>query len=320
VRLVWQIQMADHGRRAVDVLIQRTGMSRLMSKRIRIYGQLTCNGLPHKMIDPVYSGDLLVAVDLSGAGPGLDLRQVPDVQVCYQDIWLAVLGKPAGLVTHPSYLHEKIALTSLLSDQPLHPVSRLDRDTSGIVLIARNGHAHHVLTRHPMRKIYFAAVHGRLPAAAGLIQAPVRRSSGSIIRREIHPDGSPARTIWQELHYYKSSDVSLVRFELLTGRTHQIRLHSASAGCPLIGDSLYGKAFLPDEPDSLDALIGRQALHAASILFSHPVSGQPMRFTARLPDDFRQLLRELYRREDWLQVSMRAKESDCLIMRDCSKS
>jgi 23S rRNA pseudouridine1911/1915/1917 synthase len=299
VQLAFLVAKADHGRRAVDVLVSRTGMSRLMSKRIRLYGQLTCNGRPHRMIDPVYEGDALVANDSPDCGPDGGLRPVPGIQVCFQDAWLAVLGKPAGLVTHPSYLHDKKSLTSLLSDKPLHPVNRLDRDTSGVVLIARNGHAHHVLTRHPMQKTYLAAVHGRFPAVSGVIQAPIRRSCGSIILREIHPDGSPARTIWHELHYFSHSGVSLVRLELLTGRTHQIRLHCLAAGCPLVGESLYvcSPSGEKQTPDSLDSLIGRQALHAASIRFRHPVSENMIRLTARLPDDFRILLKELYRRE-----------------------
>jgi 23S rRNA pseudouridine1911/1915/1917 synthase len=298
VKLVYQVPLADHGQRAVDVLIHQTGMSRLLCKKIRIYGQLTCNGQPHRMVDPVCAGDILVADDLKPADMTVsDLQTIPGVELCYQDTWLAVLGKPAGLLTHPSYLQEKRSLTSLLADQPLHPVSRLDRDTSGLVLIARNGHAHHVLSRHPMKKTYLSVVHGRFPAVCGLIQAPIRRSGNSLVLREVHPDGALSRTIWQELHYFRASNVSLVRFELLTGRTHQIRLHSLSAGCPLVGESLYKPCDFPDTPGSLDKLIGRQALHAASIRFCHPVSGQSMRFTARLPEDFRLLLQAIYRLE-----------------------
>jgi 23S rRNA pseudouridine1911/1915/1917 synthase len=227
----------------------------------------------------------------------IELRVVPDAQTCFQDPWLLVIGKPPNLVTHPSYLHETRSLTSLLADRPLHPVNRLDRDTSGVVIIALNGHAHHVLSSHPMQKTYLAVLHGRLPSTAGLIQAPIRRSEGSIMLRETHPDGAAARTLWHELRYFRKTDVSLVKFELLTGRTHQIRVHSRAVGCPLLGDGLYGLQENRADPASLDPFIGRQALHAACIRFRHPISGQLMRVSARLPDDFRNLLREIYRRE-----------------------
>jgi 23S rRNA pseudouridine1911/1915/1917 synthase len=248
------------------------------------------------MVDPVRAGDLLIADDAPDRPPGARLlHEVPGVLLRYQDEWLAVVCKPAGLLTHPSVRQDQQALTSLLSDQPLHPVSRLDRGTSGLVLVALNGHAHHLMTRHPIEKAYFAAVHGRFTDRAGLIQAPVRRSKNSLIEREIHPDGASAKTLWRELQYFPQSDISLVRFELLSGRTHQIRLHSLAAACPLVGETLYRRAPAPGLDES-DRLIGRQALHAASLKFRHPVTGQSLAFTAPLPDDFRQLLQHLYLR------------------------
>ena len=218
----------------------------------------------------------------------------------FLDDWLMVVSKPAGMVTHPTYLHEKGSLTSSLADYPLHPVSRLDRDTSGLVLIARNGHAHHVIASNPMKKTYLGLIHGRLPGGAGLISLPIRRSENSIMLREVHPDGAEAQTRWRELFYFAKSDVSLVSFELLTGRTHQIRVHCKASGVPLIGDGLYGWPGDPEkagQPGSeLDCQIGRQALHAASLSFLHPVSGNIIKLTAPLPSDFISLLQTLYHR------------------------
>jgi 23S rRNA pseudouridine1911/1915/1917 synthase len=297
MKLIVRVEPTDDGHRAVDVLIRHTDMSRLLSKKIRLYGRLTCNGQPHRMIDPVRSGDLLVAEDQRDADSQAVLHDVPDIPIRYADDWLIVAAKPSGIVTHPSYLHESRSLTSLLADRPLHPVGRLDRDTSGAVLIALNGHAHHVLSSHPMRKTYLAVLHGRLPVPHGLIQAPIRRSQDSIMLREIHVDGSTARTLWRELRYFAKSNTSLVLFELLTGRTHQIRVHCQAAGCPLVGDGLYGRAAPQNASRSWDRMIGRQALHAAAIQFQHPVSRQQKRVTAPLPEDFRNLLRQLYQRE-----------------------
>lgn len=299
MELIHQVNPADSGKRAVDVLTLRTGMSRLMSKKVRLYGQLTCNGLPHRMVDPVQAGDVLLAVYQASPGGSGQLNEVPGVLTRYLDDWVMVVSKPAGMVTHPTYLHEVGSLTSSLADFPLHPVTRLDRDTSGLCLIARNGHAHHVISSQPMKKQYLALAHGRFPAPEGLVEAPIRRSANSIMLREVHADGVPAKTCWHELRYFTRSDVSLVRMELLTGRTHQIRVHCQFCSCPLVGDGLYG---LREETASLQALaldrqIGRQALHAASLVFVHPISGKAMRFTAPLPEDFRQLLQALYQME-----------------------
>lgn len=300
LELIYEVLAEDNGQRAVDVLMRRTGMSRLLSKKIRLYGELLCNSQPHRMIDPVCTGDLLVA----RFRPGLPtLRQVPGVGFRYLDDWILVADKPAGMVTHPTFLHETGSLTDLLADSPLHPVSRLDRDTTGLVLIARNGHAHYVISHHVMKKTYLALIHGRLPAPAGLISAPIRRSPCSIMLREIHHAGARARTIWQELRYFAADDISLVRYELLTGRTHQLRLHSQACGCPIVGETLYGRLIADDRLerdkmlDKWDRLIGRQALHAASLSFRHPISGQIMRVTAPLPADFLGLLAELRHHE-----------------------
>ncbi len=297
------VGQADEGRRAVDVLADRIGMSRQMSKRIRLYGLLTCNGQPWRMVDPVRAGDQLIAQFDPHPGQARELRTIPGVAVRFQDDWLIVVNKPSGMVVHPTYLHSRGSLTDLLADYPLHPVSRLDRDTSGLVLIARNGHAHHVITCNPMRKHYIGLIHGALSAPAGLIEAPIGRCPDSIMLRKVTPDGAPARTRWQVLVYYPRADVSLVRFELLTGRTHQIRVHCQSIGHPLLGDGLYGLAADPAALEmrkaraplavALDRQLGRQALHAVSIELKHPVDQRPLLITAPLPSDLQMILNRL---------------------------
>ncbi|MDD2457721.1 MAG: RluA family pseudouridine synthase [Eubacteriales bacterium] len=291
MEIVYLVTDADHGLRAVDVLVAKTGMSRLMSKRIRLYGELLKNGKPWRMIDPVERGDQLVARTAGHTEQGVPLRQPPGIELVFQDDWLVILNKPAGLVVHPTYRHETGTLTDLLSDQPLHPVSRLDRDTSGLVMIARNGHAHYVVMQHPMKKTYLALVHGRMPQQQGLIDAPISRDPDSIIKRRVDPAGASARTRYRELHYFPTADVSTVEFELLTGRTHQIRVHSQFVGHPLVGETLYGPASEAVSP--LDRQLGRQALHARSLGFIHPQTGESLLVHAPLPRDLRLILHQL---------------------------
>ena len=193
MHLCWSVGHEDHGQRAVDVLIRRTDMSRSMAKKIRLYRRLTCNGREHRMIDPVYTGDQLVAIYQANPDTPSTLHSNHSLDICYIDDWLLVVNKPAGMVTHPTYLHDQGSLTSLLADFPLHPVNRLDRDTSGLVLIARNGHAHYVIARNPMRKIYVGLVHGQT-GDRGTIDAPIW-SDGSIILREVHDEGSCPNTL-----------------------------------------------------------------------------------------------------------------------------
>ena len=287
MELVYRATDEDHNQRAVDVLTRQTGMSRLMTKKVRLYGTLLCNQRPHRMIDRVSRGDLLVARYPAGGMKNPVIAAQAGIPVLYQDDWVVVVAKPAGLVTHPSFKEDKSALTRLLSEDALHPISRLDRDTTGAVLLGLNGHAHYVVTQHKQTKHYLAVLHGRLPAGAGLIQAPIKRAPDSLIKRMVHQDGAQARTIWRTLGYQAKHDVSLVQFELLTGRTHQIRIHAMACGCPIVGDTLY---HLDREPDELDQLAGRQMLHAWQIAFGHPVSRETIRVRAPVPSDMRRVM------------------------------
>ncbi|MDD2533759.1 MAG: RluA family pseudouridine synthase [Eubacteriales bacterium] len=288
MEIIYWVTEKDHGVRAVDVLTSRTGMSRLLAKKIRLYGELLKNGKHWRMIDPVETGDQLIARTLNQRLDQNPLRNVPSLPFIYQDEWLAIINKPAGIVVHPTFNHESGTITDLLSDLPLHPVSRLDRDTSGLVLIAKNGHAHHVITSQKMKKQYWALVHGQMPADQGLIDAPIARDPNSIIKRMVSPEGAFAQTTYRVQHYFKYSDISAVKFELLTGRTHQIRVHCQTIGHPLVGDTLYGQP--DDTADKYDLILKRQALHAIYLQFMHPISQQLISVHAPLPQDLRGLI------------------------------
>jgi 23S rRNA pseudouridine1911/1915/1917 synthase len=289
------VNHSDNGKRAVDVLGDRTGMSRLLSKKIRLYGRLLVDGLPARMIDPVHTGQTIAAV-YGRETNGCRLQQVAGVDVLYADDWIVVVSKPPGMVTHPTYLHSTDGLTTRLSIDPLHPVNRLDRDTSGIVLLAVNGHAHHVLACSDIEKGYDGIVHGVFEPAAGRMDAPVGRAPGSIMERCVDwtSSGQHAATQYQTVRIFGSGAYSHVRFRLETGRTHQIRVHCQYFGHSLVGDSLYPQKADPlgnEPPDSLDLAIGRQALHASESVFFHPVTGQVMSFHAGMPADMCGIIR-----------------------------
>ena len=278
---------------AYDVLASK-GMSSLLLKRIRLHGQLLVNQQPARMKDPLFIGDL---VEIVYKTDHIDFAMRPDhqIHIYFEDEWIIVCEKPADLVTHPSWQHMDDSLITRLSEHPLHPVMRLDRETSGLIVIAKNGFAHHFISNAPMRKEYLGIIHGVLTPAIGTINAPIGRASDSIMLREVRDDGRRAVTHYQTEKVFPEKNLSLVRFKLETGRCHQIRVHCLHNGCPIVGDGLYGICSLAYSNESIlgvknEKKITRQALHAADLGFIHPVSHEDLSFKSPLPDDMRRLI------------------------------
>lgn len=245
------------------------------------------------MIDPVPEGSLLTVFYFAEneMEEGTIVEESNGIRILFQDDWLIVAAKPADLLTHPSYMGETKSLTTLLTPYTLHPVSRLDRDTSGLILLAKNGYAHDRLASVPVQKCYFALVRGCMPETEGLIDAPIARCPDSIITREVRADGQAAQTKYRVLataEYRDQTVYQMIELELLTGRTHQIRVHCKYLGHPLIGDDLY----LGEDLLEADRSLGRQALHAHSLEFTHPISGQDLSLHTEMPADLRQFISE----------------------------
>ena len=217
------------------------------------------------------------------------------LSIIYEDEYLLVTEKPAGISTIPSKRHPSETLANAIVHHyeqtrhmaAVHFATRLDLDTSGLVLTAKHRHIHHLISlvqqEQTITKTYLALAEGIPSPPEGRIDKPIGRIDNSRIRRQIHPDGQPAVTLYKTLNTFRSGTrfYSLIQLQLLTGRTHQIRVHMASLGHPLMGDSLYGGSC---------HLISRQALHCATLQFTHPVSGEPMHFESPLPDDMQQLI------------------------------
>ncbi len=240
------------------------------------------------------------------------VRNMLDIR--YEDEALLVVNKPPGLLVHPTTKEDSNTLSARISRYyrqqgwhlNLHPVSRLDRNTSGLVVFAKLPEIQGQLIKQGMQKEYLALVTGALPARHGIIDSPIARKPGSIIEREINADGRPCKTeYWvvsssdrrfgeieeaasADMHFANlpsgfatsaamtETQLSLVRCRLFTGRTHQIRVHFASIGCPLWHDNLYGK--IPGPPL-------RHGLHAYKISFEHPWTHTVLEVTSALPED-----------------------------------
>ncbi|MHB8961777.1 MAG: RluA family pseudouridine synthase [Saccharofermentanales bacterium] len=302
MKLTHQVTTEDNGKRVVDILNGTVGMSRLLVKRIRLYGTMTVNDIPSRMIDPAYAGDMIHMTYRESKVPEPDnVSGRAGIGILYSDKNILVVSKPAGMVTHPTSNHQSGTLTDHFQELVLHPVSRLDRETSGIILIARDPHSHYSLAlqhkNNIMKKEYLGIQHGIFNPENGRVDAPIRRRADTIMLRCVAPDGAIAITRYETIEKFPDVGASLVKFTLETGRTHQIRVHSLYMGHPIIGDGLYGASSNENahyqKSGFLDNEIHRQALHAAYLTFDHPITGKRMHFEAPLPDDMEALLRKI---------------------------
>lgn len=216
------------------------------------------------------------------------------LDIAYEDPDIIVLNKAPGVLVHPGHGHFDDTLGNFLmyhykmsgEESGFHPVHRLDKGTSGLLVAAKHPHAQEKLKNQlhtgDFRRVYLAVCDGIPPEPAGMIDAPIGPAEGSLTAREVRPDGKPARTHYKVVRTWGSR--ALVELELETGRTHQIRVHMAHIGCPLTGDFLYGAE---DK-----ALIGRPALHSARLELTHPVTGERLAFSVPLPADMAALISE----------------------------
>lgn len=240
----------------------------------------------------VHAGDV-VSVALSERTPREDLycENTAAPNIVYEDEDLLVLNKPAGVAMHPKA--DDAAAPSLAAmlagylgeGSVPHFVSRLDKGTSGLLIAAKSGYVHDRLRRalhsSELRREYRAVAVGQVTPPCGVINAPIGRADGSIIRRCVREDGLASRTEYEVLQ--TTERFTLLRLRPETGRTHQLRVHMAYLGHPLAGDWLYGTE---DK-----TLIARPALHSYELWFTQPITGQELHFTAPIPQDMQRLLK-----------------------------
>lgn len=214
-----------------------------------------------------------------------------ELDVVFEDESMIVINKQAGIPVHPTRRYPNNTLANGLafrwagedSARKVRPINRLDKDTTGLVVFAKNAHIQHLMSfyvgKEEFRKEYTALVHGQLQEAEGTIDQPIARENERAVKRVVREDGDRSVTHFKTEKTYR--DYSVVRLVLETGRTHQIRVHMSYIGHPLLGDTLYGGD---------TGLIGRHALHAGKITMLHPVTKQWHTFEAPLPTDMGQLI------------------------------
>ena len=277
----------------VNTLLRRTlGLSGTVLRRVKwLEDGITVDGARVNVRYRVGEGQTL-SVRLTDPAPssGVVPAEGP-LNIVFEDEDLIVLNKAPGVLVHPGHGHFHDTLGNYLmwhyrqtgDESGFHPVHRLDRGTSGLVVAAKHAHAQEKLKNqlhtNAFRRVYLAVCDGAPPDPAGVIDAPIGPADGSPAARQVRPDGKPARTRYRVLRHWGPR--TLVELELDTGRTHQIRVHMAHIGCPLTGDFLYGR---PDR-----APIDRPALHSARLELDHPITGERLAFSVSLPDDMQNL-------------------------------
>lgn len=296
----FEAENRDRGRRLDRVIAERLpDLSRSRIARLAGEGRVLVDGAPRKPAFRLRPGQRVRVL----VPPPAPARLVPEaipLEVRYEDADLLVIDKPAGLTVHPAPGHPSGTLVNaVLARTPDLPgiggtirpgiVHRLDKDTSGLLVVAKTEEAQRSLASqlrdHTIVRTYLAVVRGRVRPDAGVIAAPVGRHPVHRTRIAVTPRGREAVTHYSVLERFP--DATLLACRLETGRTHQIRVHLAHIGHPVVGDPVYGRARAPE--------IRRQALHAARLEFTHPRTGRRMVLTAPVPEDLARLLGRLRR-------------------------
>jgi len=289
----YRLQAEDSGQKYLTILLHKFHFSLRLLQRLKQgervwvnekFTYLTARGKEGEML----SIQLFTDEEANILGEDLPLN------ILYEDEYLLAVNKPVGQVVHPTHRY----LTNTLGNAVIgywerqgehrlyRPIHRIDRNTSGVVIIAKNQFAHQQLAwqleRGQIHKRYFGFVEGIVSENEGTIDDPIGFAPDSFIKRQIHPAGMPSRTLFRVLHRYPNA--TFLEFILETGRTHQIRVHCEGIGHPLLGDDLYGGD---------TTLLSHQALHSSIYAFQHPATGLPIIIRAPFPEDLRNLVKKL---------------------------
>jgi 23S rRNA pseudouridine1911/1915/1917 synthase len=316
----------DEGSRRLDreLAARLADLSRSRLKTLIVDGQVAVGGATVR--DPAYhvsTGDTITIAVPAPTAPEPEGEDIP-LDIVYEDAEIIVINKPAGLVVHPAAGHETGTLVNALIAHCGASLSgiggvkrpgivhRLDKDTSGLLVVAKTDRAHKSLSKqfadhgrtNEMRRGYLALVWGAPSRPQGTVDAPIDRHPSSREKMAVRQSGREAVTHWRVLERYAGNDkktpvASAVECELETGRTHQIRVHLSHIGHPLMGDDVYGSGFktkakqLSEEAQAELAGLGRQALHAYLLVLEHPVTGEVMEWQTGWPHDMDQLRQAL---------------------------
>ena len=276
--------IADREGRLSSFLLGELKMSSSLMNKLKWGGAIQVNGVPQRTNYPVKPGDT-VTVRLDEEEPEYPAEEGP-LTILYEDDFLLAVDKPVGMLIHPSRSKFDGTLANLVAGyyrktgqkSAFHPLTRLDRDTFGIVLLAKNAHVHTLLQQTRVQKTYHALTFGWTEADSGIIDAPIARCPLPSLLRCISPEGKPSVTEFTVLS--REENVCRLALRPVTGRTHQLRLHCAHVGHPILGDPQYGS----EESQNFSGTLGlkSQMLCAKGLELEHPITGEKLILESRL--------------------------------------
>lgn len=285
---------SDSGKQLKYILKGKLKISERLVKKLKFQNKIHVNNEPVHVNYIVKENDKVrVELELEEDCEYIEPQNIP-IDIIYEDDCLLVLNKQPGIVVHPTCSHPDSTIANGIVyylkqkgiSKKVRPVSRLDRETSGIIIFAKNSFTQETLIKQMHAKIfekeYLGIVQGIPSAKKGTIDLPIDRKPGSIMLRHISETGAPSITHYEELESFRSHNAALLRFKLETGRTHQIRVHCQAMGIPIYGDTLYS--------ENSDLLISRQALHSHITKIVHPETQKEVIFNAELPSDMKTVL------------------------------
>ena len=276
---------AERPGRLSSFLLGELNMSTGLMNKLKWGDSIRVNGIPQHTNYPVQPGDV-ITVALEEETPEYPAEEGP-LNILYEDDALLAVDKPAGMLIHPSRSRNRGTLANFVAGyyqktsqkSAFHPLTRLDRDTFGIVLLAKNAHIHALLQQEKPRKTYHALVFGAPRLESGTVTAPIARCPLPSLLRRIDPEGKPCITEYRVLEH--GPETTTLELHPITGRTHQLRLHCAYLGCPILGDPQYGS----EESMAYSAELGikTQLLCAKRLEFSHPITGERLTLDSKMP-------------------------------------
>jgi len=282
------IMCGEEDMKVKDLLTEQAGFSKRLLEKLDMGGKITIEGKTTTLHKTVFR-DEVIQVDFLDEKEDIPMEKM-DLEVIYEDQDLLAINKNPYLVVHPTKSHDRGTLANGLAqyfeesgiNRKVRFVNRLDMNTSGVLLVAKNPHVHHLVSAEmkqgKIEKTYIACVNGKPNKHEGVLNAPILKEKGSI-KSEVNLFGKACETHYRLVNI--QGNFSCLEVKLITGRTHQIRVHMANEGMPILGDTLYGEESL---------WIGRQALHCYSMAFAHPRTGDSVFIKATLPDDMSKLI------------------------------
>lgn len=282
--------------RILKAFLKEKKVSKKMLAKVKFSGgQLQVNGEEVRVRHTLNAGDTIrMSIPIEPANPHLKPSE-KSLDILFEDEYYLIVNKPAGVASVPSSTHREDTMANRIRGyiekkqymhKTVHVVTRLDRDTSGAMIFAKNALAHSMIDQNmrkqEVEKLYQAIISDVMTENHSFIEAPIGRTTDSIITRKVRIDGKPSLTeYWVEERF---KNATLVKVKLHTGRTHQIRVHFSHIDCPLLGDDLYGEK---------SGYFYRQALHCSELSFKHPFTEQLLQVYAPLPNDLNELIEAL---------------------------